>query len=67
MLAIHRLGDRSMFGVFSLEGRAAAVPVPVPDGTYVNLIDRSVFRCGDGRIRHSGEPVIFEYTGLSQN
>jgi hypothetical protein len=61
-LASHRSGGRSMFGVFSLEGRAGAVPVPVPDGQYLNLIDGSVFRSGDGRMSHSGEPVIFEYT-----
>jgi glycosidase len=60
MLALHRSGGRNMFGVFSMEGRAAVVPVPVPDGNYVNLIDASAFRTGDGRMSHSGEPVIFE-------
>ncbi|MDR2049283.1 MAG: hypothetical protein LBP69_07490, partial [Treponema sp.] len=60
MLALHRQAGRSMFGVFSLRGRAGAVSVPVPEGQYVNLIDGSVFRCGDGRMSHSGEPVIFE-------
>jgi hypothetical protein len=63
MLAVHRSDSRSIFGVFSLDGRAAAVPVPVPDGSYVNLIDGSVFCTGDGRMSHPGEPVIFEYTG----
>jgi glycosidase len=62
MLALHRSGGRSMFGVFSLRGRAGAVSVPVPDGRYVNLVDGSVFRTGDGRMSHSGEPVVFEYT-----
>jgi glycosidase len=62
-LALHRSGGRSMFGVFGLEGRTAVVPVPVPDGSYVNLIDGSVFRTGDGRMSHSGEPVIFECKG----
>jgi glycosidase len=60
--AVHRQGGRSIFGVFSLEGRAGAVSVPVPEGQYVNLVDGSVFRTGDGRMSHSGEPVIFEYT-----
>ncbi|MDR0403723.1 MAG: hypothetical protein LBH35_09070 [Treponema sp.] len=60
MLAIHRLGGRSVFGVFSLNGRAAEVSVPVADGQYVNLIDGSVFRAGGGRISHSGEPLVFE-------
>jgi hypothetical protein len=49
-----------MFGVFSLQGHAGAVSVPVPEGRYVNLVDSSVFRTGDGRMSHTGEPVIFE-------
>jgi glycosidase len=61
-LAFHRRGGRSVLGVFSLRGRAGTVSVPVPDGSYVNLIDGSVFCSGDGRISHSGDPVIFEYT-----
>jgi hypothetical protein len=60
MLAVHRQNKRSMFGVFSLQGRAGAVSVPVPEGRYLNLVNGSVFRTGDGRMSHSGEPVIFE-------
>jgi glycosidase len=60
MFALHRSDRRSMFGVFSLKGRAAAVPLPVPEGTYLNLIDGSAFRSENGKINHTGEPVIFE-------
>ena len=45
-------------GVFSLRGEGASVPVDVPDGTYVNLIDALPVEVRDGAMATDGRPVI---------
>ncbi|MDR1506835.1 MAG: hypothetical protein LBI67_06995 [Treponema sp.] len=71
-LAVHRSirgpaaapgGGRALAGLFCLKGQPVTAPVPVPDGSYVNRIDGSVFRIGGGRIRLAGNPVIFDTAG----
>ena len=49
---------RRKVGVFSLESRSAEVTVPLPDGTYENLIDGKAVAVADGRLMCSGAPIV---------
>ncbi|UQZ32648.1 alpha-amylase [Paenibacillus sp. PK3_47] len=54
----HTWGEQKLVGVFSLKGRAAMVDTGLPDGVYVNLIDRSEITVTQGKLPMSGGPVI---------
>ena len=60
LCAAHRRDTRCLAGVFSLRGESAFVPVYVPDGEYVNLIDGGSFEVSAGKLACKGDPIIFE-------
>ncbi len=53
-------GEERMTGIFSPRGCAGAVAVDLPDGQYVNLIDRSTVEVYEGVLSFAGEPVILK-------
>lgn len=46
-------------GAFSLRGEAHSVPVDVPDGSYVNLLDDRKIEVRGGSVETDGRPIIF--------
>lgn len=58
--AFHRAGKKQLIGIFSLRGESSLIPVDVPDGRYVNLIDDSEIEICAGRLLCYGKPIIFE-------
>ncbi len=58
--AIHSRGGRKVIGVFSLRGEECLLPINLPDGKYVNKIDKSFIDVLHGYISLKGEPVILE-------
>lgn len=58
--ATHRAKDHCLAGVFSMRGSHSLVPVNVPDGRYINLIDESGIEVYDGKLPCYGDPIIFE-------
>ena len=46
-------------GVFSLRSESAAVEVPAPDGSYVNLIDGETVSVKNHKIFCAGRPIFF--------
>ena len=54
--------DVRFVGVFSLKGASSSVPVPLPDGSYENLIDGAVCRVEGGKLSCTGRPVILKTT-----
>ena len=59
MLASHAGKSETMYGVFSLRGNSAVISIAVPDGTYLNLIDKKPFEIHHGMMHCKGLPVIF--------
>ena len=49
---------RRKVGVFSLKSRSAEVEVPLPDGTYENLVDGSSITVRDGKLACAGTPIV---------
>lgn len=60
LLASHRSSGHRLLGLFSLRGERSLVPVGVPDGIYINLIDGSSVEVQAGALACTGEPIIFE-------
>ena len=54
--------DMRFVGVFSLKGASSSVPVPLPDGSYENLIDGAVCRVEGGSLLCAGAPIILKTT-----
>lgn len=50
---------RRFVGVFSLKAESGDAAVPVPDGTYENLIDGRSVTVEGGKLAIDGRPVIF--------
>ena len=50
---------RRFVGVFSLKAESGDAAVPVPDGTYENLIDGREVKVEGGKLAIDGRPVIF--------
>ena len=55
-------GSRKKVGVFSMKARPAEVPVPVPDGSYQDLISSQSITVRGGRLHCDGNPVIISFT-----
>ncbi len=53
------LGDRKAVGVFSMRGQSAAIPVPLNDGSYQNLLNGRAYPVDYGTVSTAGEPLIF--------
>ena len=53
------LGARKAVGVFSLRGNAAAVGVPLDDGTYRNILNDRAYPVDYGTVSTAGEPIVF--------
>lgn len=51
-------GDRKAIGVFSMRGQSAAVPVPLADGSYPNLLNGRSYPVDYGTVSTAGEPII---------
>lgn len=60
LYAFHRAGEKQLTGIFSLRGEHSLIPVDVPDGRYVNLIDDSEIEVCAGKLSCYGKPIIFE-------
>ena len=60
LCAAYRRDMRCLAGVFSLRGESALIPVYVPDGEYVNLVDGGGVEVYAGKLACRGEPIIFE-------
>lgn len=58
--AVHSAGNRQLSGVFSMRGEHSLIPVDVPDGRYINLIDESSIEVYEGKLPCYGKPIIFE-------
>lgn len=52
------LGNRRAIGVFSMKGRAFSAEVPMPDGTYTDLLFQTPYTVKSGRIDGAGRPVV---------
>ena len=59
LFASHSDQNETMYGIFSLRGNSAVIPVAVPDGTYINLIDKRPFEIHHGMTYCKGQPIIF--------
>jgi len=59
VLATHTKDDKQIIGVFNTKGTAAAVPIDIPDGAYINLISNEEFNIKYGKLALSGMPCIF--------
>lgn len=53
------MGSRKAVGVFSLRGKAAAVNVPLADGSYRNLLNGRACPVDYNTVSTAGEPLIF--------
>lgn len=58
LVALHKKGNRTAVGVFSVKGRTACVKVSLEDGVYTNLIDGTDTEVFRGMARCMGEPII---------
>ncbi|MBD5522714.1 MAG: alpha-amylase [Lachnospiraceae bacterium] len=58
--AVHHAQDHQLSGIFSMRGESALVPVNVPDGRYINLVDGSSIEVYEGKLPCHGKPIIFE-------
>lgn len=47
------------YGIFSLHGKAKAVKVDAPDGSYRNVLDGSCVEVKDGIVNCNGKPIVF--------
>lgn len=45
-------------GIFSLKGKPAEIPVPFPDGSYINHLDGSALTVANGILRCAGKPIV---------
>ena len=52
-------GDRKAVGVFSMRGNSAAVPVPLEDGSYRNILNGRSYPVDYGTVSTVGEPIVF--------
>jgi glycosidase len=59
VVATYQLNNRLMVGVFNLEQKLGDISVPVPDGTYENLISAKQIKVEDGKMTLGVEPIIF--------
>ena len=59
-VAEYRWQGTRLAGLFCLDGKPAAVPCELPDGHYINLIDRETVRVDQGLAVLKGEPAILE-------
>ena len=57
LLAVHEQGEQKMVGIFSVAGNASLVEVPLPDGTYENLLGGTA-EVHDGRVSVCGAPIL---------
>lgn len=57
----YRHQNRTVHGIFCLDGKHHAVPVTVPDGEYRNLIDTGNVAVKDGMLATKGEPIVFSH------
>ncbi|MCR5830636.1 MAG: alpha-amylase [Lachnospiraceae bacterium] len=62
-MAVHTNPDLRAYGIFSMKGRAAAVPVPLPGGMYTNEINGDSVEVHEGCISCTGEPIIILLEG----
>ncbi len=53
------LENRRAVGVFSMRGQSASVDVPLPDGTYFELLSGTAFPVQNGSVACAGAPLIF--------
>lgn len=60
VLGEYRQGARRMFGLFSLRGESAVCDVPVPNGTYRNLLDDTPVEVYERQLATDGRALIFE-------
>ncbi len=60
LTAVHRVGEEQMIGVFSLRGEESLVAVDARDGRYADLVGGGTVEIQQGRLRCTGEPVIFK-------
>jgi glycosidase len=58
VLGQYRSGAARVLGLFSTEGRTGAIPVPLADGSYTELISGGQAGIRDGKLLCSGEPLI---------
>ncbi len=60
LLTVHRGEGEKMVGVFCVGGMGAEVCVPVPDGTYEDLISGKPIQVIAGCLRTPGVPVVIK-------
>ena len=60
LVATHTKGERCTTGIFSLKGKTAHVRVPLPDGTYKNLLTGEPVEVFRGTLNCYGEPIIIQ-------
>lgn len=64
LYACHSAGEGRLVGIFSFRGKCSLIPMDVPDGRYVNLIDGSEVEVGAGKLPCYGKPIIFEVKSI---
>ena len=63
LLAVHHSKTGIMVGIFCVGGMENELPVPLPDGVYMDLISGRKVQISAGRLRCNGEPLILKYSG----
>lgn len=62
LLATYEQAGRHVVGLFSLRGQSALLNLPVPNGTYVNLLGGQAVEVYENQLAVCAEPVIFTWT-----
>lgn len=58
LVAVHEKEDRKMVGVFSVDGKAAYVAVPLADGCYRDMISHCAVNVREGNVHTTGTPMV---------
>lgn len=58
LVAVHEKDHRKMVGIFSVSAVAADVPVPLEDGTYLDLISNTLVDVRRGYVHTTGTPMV---------
>ena len=53
--------EKTIVGIFNLDGGTHVIQVDVPDGSYKNLLHDEEYVVRDGVLLTSGKPIIFAY------
>lgn len=61
--ALWQAQDEGLYGVFNVAGINEVMPVPLPDGQYVNLLDDRVVEVRGGEMAVPETAVILRYQG----